>query len=60
MPQITDPSKRKPLKYGVPTESRRINLPAEVWRRAEEAGHGNVSEGIARLLGYERTDRPKR
>ncbi len=41
---------RKMLVAGEATEAHSITLPASVWRRLEEIGDGNRSEGVRRLV----------
>ncbi len=41
---------RKVLVAGEATEAHSITLPASVWRRLEEIGGGNRSEGVRRLV----------
>ena len=41
---------RKALVTGEFTEAHSITLPASVWRRVEEIGDGNRSEGVRRLV----------
>ena len=41
---------RKSLVTGEFTEAHSITLPASVWRRVEEIGDGNRSEGVRRLV----------
>ncbi len=41
---------RKMLVAGEATEAHSITLPASVWRRLEEIGGGNRSEGVRRLV----------
>lgn len=45
---------RKPLDPANPTESHTITLPADIWRMIEQAGDGNRSAGIRRLLSTEK------
>ena len=48
---------RKPLDPGDPTESHAVTLPAGTWRMIEQAGDGNRSAGLRRLLAGMETDR---